>query len=55
MSTVPELGPGASPSRTPPRRAAARGADRSARRLVVGGVLVALIVLMALVSYVWTP
>ena len=55
MSTLPEVGPANEPQ---PEPASARRGPR--RRpldatLVVGGVLVALIVLMALVSYVWTP
>ena len=58
MSAVPEIGPASGPQ---PEPVPGAGAQRGLRRrplgasLVVGGVLVALIVLMALVSYVWTP
>ena len=55
MSTLPELGPASEPQPEPaPARRGPRRRPLGAS-LVVGGVLVALIVLMALVSFVWTP
>ena len=55
MSTLPEVGPANEPQPEPaPARRGPRRRPLGAT-LVVGGVLVALIVLMALVSFVWTP
>ena len=57
MSAVPEIGPASEPHPKPSPALARAGVRRRplGASLVVGGVLVALIVLMALVSYVWTP
>ena len=54
MSTMPGTGPAAVPEPQPPT---ARGRRRRplGPTLVAGAVLVGLVVLMALVSYVWTP
>lgn len=54
MSAAPETGPAPAPEPQPPAYPGMRR-RRFGPTLVVGAVLVALVVLLALVSYVWTP